>query len=302
MTKTSIWRATLGALLAAMALPGFGSPSENAVDPTGVLGAVPMTYGDHTVNAALANALEVDSYTFSAQAGDSVRLLIRGLSPGLDPSLVLRDPAGSIVGTTFCDGSFGAFAGLCSLALDRSLPGTGLYTLNVSDVGQDEAGSYQMHLEQYPPVNNWLGVPYATAVNERLGHTTDLDFFAFTGVAGTGVRVSVAGQSVGLDSALQIWDPSGTRITNASCDGSFGAFATLCVTSVDLNLSLAGTYKLGVSDVGWDEVGNYRLNVSCLFGACPLPTDPPPMPVPEPSQWALMLRGSAVLRAWRRRR
>jgi len=281
-----------------VALPGFGSPLEHEVDPTGVLGAVPLTYGDHTVNAGLASALEVDSYTFNAQAGDSVRLLIRGLTPGLDPSLVLRGPTGSIVGSTFCDASLG---GLCSVALDRALSSSGTYTINVSDLAQNEAGNYQMHVEQYPPVNNWLGFHYATPVDERIGHTTDFDFFAFTGVAGTQVRVSVAGLSAGLDSVLEIWDPSGTRITNTFCDASLGG---LCVTSVDLSLSLAGTYKLGVSDLAWDEVGNYRLTVSCLFGACPLSTDPVPVPVPvpEPSSWVMLAAGAALIGLLRRRR
>lgn len=274
------------------------SPVEHAVDTLDRIDPIGLRYGDHTVNSRLATALEVDRYTFAGQAGDQLRILVHTLTGGLDPSLVLRGPTGgAILGSTWCDGNdiFGRQI-LCSANLDMQLALAGTYTLNVSDLGADEAGSYQLHLESYPPANNWLGFQYTTPVAETLGHTTDFDFFAFNGVVHSGIRLTVANTTGGLDPVLEVWDPLGKRISNTVCDGNdiFGR-AILCSNSVDLDLSLSGVYKVGISDSGWDETGGYRLAVNCLFGDCPAPSVPPPSPIPEPGIYALMLAGLALL-------
>ena len=155
----------LAGLLAAAAPPLAASPIEHVIDTAGQVGAIGIAYGDHTINAALSTAVEVDSFTFAGEASDQMRVLVRTFSGGLDASLVLHGPGGAVIETAVCDGGGG---GLCSVGIDQTLATAGTFTINVQDGGSNEAGAYQLHLERYPPVNNWVGVQYATPVNESL--------------------------------------------------------------------------------------------------------------------------------------
>ncbi|MCP5264242.1 MAG: PEP-CTERM sorting domain-containing protein [Rhodoferax sp.] len=150
-----------------------------------------------------------------------------------------------------------------------------------------------------------MGFKYAVAVDERLDHFTDIDSFAFNGVAGTGVRLTVASATLGLDPALRVWDPIGNEISSLGCNGTntFGS-SIMCISSVDLNLASSGVYKFSVSDTGYDELGDFRFQVSCLFGACPSPLDgaPIPSPIPEPETYALLMAGLGVIGMVVRRR
>ncbi len=258
----------IGGLLIAQAV--IASTVENAIDTTGLSNPVGLFYGDHTVNSGFTDVIEVDSYRFQGVAGDPIRTVVSSLSGGLDPQIELRDPSGALIDTVFCNGSFSS---LCSINLDATLTSTGTYTVNVSDVNSDEAGNYSLHIDLHPPTNNWVGFAYDSPVVEELGHVSDMDFLAFSGAAGTEVRLTVRSLTGGLDPQLEVWDPQGNLISDTFCNGSF---SSLCTTSADLSLSMAGTYTVGVTDVGWNETGNYDLGVSCLFGDCPTqaPTAP----------------------------
>ncbi len=260
----------------------LASTIENAVDTAGLTGRISLAYGDHTINSGLGTNVEVDNYQFSGAVGDSLRLVLSTTTNGLDPQIILRDSTGTVLQTVSCIGGYGR----CSTVLDQTLSSTGTYYLNVSDIGSDEAGNYSLHLDSYPPTNNWTGFAYDTPVDEALGHLGDMDFLAFNGVAGTGIQLTLASLTNGLDPNLEIWDPLGNLIDNVSCVGGYGR----CAVSPELNLTETGIYKIGLNDTGWDETGNYRLGVSCLYGDCPSAA-PSAVPLP-PAVW---LFGSGLL-------
>ncbi len=266
------------------------STIENAVDTAGLTGFIDIAYGDHTINSGLASNVEVDSYRFNGTAGDSLRLVLSTTTNGLDPQIVLRGPTGEVLQTVSCDGYAGIGARRCATSLDQSLSSTGSYYLNVSDINADEAGDYSLHLDTYPPENNWTGFAYDTPLDETLGHLGDMDFLAFKGTAGTGVQITLASLTRGLDPNLEIWDPLGNLIESISCDGYAGIGARTCSLAPSMDLTETGIYKIGLADTYWDETGNYRLGVSCLYGACPSDA---PSAVPVPA--AVWLFGSGLL-------
>jgi hypothetical protein len=117
-------------------------------------------------------------------------------------------------------------------------------------------------------------------VQETLDHPSDSDYFGFQALGGV-VQVVLGGNSANLDSHLEIWDPTGALISDTFCD----AAPFPCVTSKTFTATVGGLYKVGVTDAGFDNTGNYSLGVSCLAGGC----------VPEPSSYTLMLGGLSVL-------
>lgn len=287
-------RASRAARLLAAALAGapwmaMASPNEITVDVTNATGSVALVYGAHTLGASVATGVDLDTYTFDAVAGDHLRLALTTLTVNLDPLVRLRDPTGAIVRTVSC--SAGSTSG-CSLDLDETIAANGRYTLNVSDNGTDNAGNYVLHLDRYPPVNNWLGVAYASPHDDAVGHQPDMDFYAFRGVAGTAVNLSLQTLTVDLDPKFEVWGPTGAKLVDTGC--SAGSTSG-CSVSLELAIATDGLYRIGINDQGWDNLGNYRLQVSCAFGNCPSPIEPPPLPVPEPATWALWLAGAGLL-------
>lgn len=263
-------RSTLGAggFVCSLLYAGsvVASTIENAVDTTGMTGFIPIQYGDHTINSAIDTVVDVDSYRFTGAAGDQVRAVISSFATRMDPVLELRGPSGAVLKTTSCDGFFG-----CSVNIDESLPSSGTYVLSVSDVGVDETGGYTLHMDRYPPLNNWTGLLYDRPLTDVLGHMGDHDFLAFNGAAGTSVRLAVSSAATRMDPHLEVWDPNGVRIYDQSCDGFFG-----CSLVASLDLSIGGLYRLGLSDINWDETGGYNLGLTCQFGNCPSVVPIPP--------------------------
>lgn len=290
-----ITTAAMGATAGAQA-----ATPEHAVDAAGVsTGYVSLAYGDHTVNAALANTYEVDSYTFTALAGDQIRLQLHTQTMGIDAVAVLRDPGGAIVNSTSCSGWHSGYwwgtydPNLCSAAFNQTIATTGTYTLNFSDSGAVHSGSYELDLERFPPKNNWVGFGYGSPYADTLGHATDMDSLAFQGKAGTGAKLTIASNSGGIDPYIEVWDPSGASFKTLSCSG------TGCTASVDLSFTQTGIYRVAVSDSGLDEVGNYTISTNCLYGDCTISA---PAPVPEPETYAMLLAGLGLLGMVVRRR
>ena len=279
MTKI-MWTMTRGFVGAAM-LPVVANASiiESPVDVTGISGYVDLAYGDHTVNSGLDSSVEVDSYRFHGSAGDSIRFIVATSTRAFDPRLVLRDSTGTVLQTVWCDGRSGYLATTCSVSMDQELTVDGVYYLNLSDVGSNEVGNYTLSLYQYPPGGNWNGIGYDTPLTEELGHKGDMDFLAFNGVAGTGVKLSLFSNTNGLDPRIEVWSPSGALLNDTWCNGGAGGWASRCSLSPELDLSETGIYKIGLSDVSWDELGAYTLGLSCIYGDCPT-TIPSPIPIP----------------------
>jgi hypothetical protein len=265
----------------------FASPNEIPINTAGTSGFVPLVYGSFTQNAALSLGVEVDGYTFSGQAGDRISIVTSTSGAGLDPVISLRGPTGPVVASTSCNGHdvFGNPI-LCAVELRTQLASSGIYTLNVADSGANNTGAYTLHIDQYPPVENWLGFGYGAPVQHTIDHLGDSDYFAFNAKAGSNFRLTVATLTAGVDAHVEVWNTAGALNTSTACAGHdvFGN-PILCNVLLDLSTASDGIFKVGVYDTGWNNNGNYQISVTCLFGECATGV---PSPVPEiPAGWML---------------
>jgi len=268
---------------ALVVLPGMAAASiiESAIDTAALSGRIGLAYGDHTINSNLATGVDDDNYSFQGTAGDQIRVIVSSSTYGFDPVITLREASGATVQGASCNGNPSRTVSVqCTTSLDQTLSSTGVYFLNLSEIGANEAGNYNLSLYQYPPANNWDGIAYDTPLFEQLGHRGDMDFLAFNGAAGTGVKISLASSTYGLDPRLEVWDPSGNLIEDTWCNGNPSrTTATRCSVVPELDLSETGTYKIGLSDFSWNETGGYGIGVSCLYGDCPSAL-PSAVPIP----------------------
>jgi len=263
----------------------IGSPNEILVPGPG-----PLPYGAHAESDISTN-IEVDNYTFAGVAGQHVRGVIAGLTGGFHPNIVLRDPGGNPIDSVQCNNG----GSTCSTLFEDTLPTTGTYTINVSQLGLNHTGNYSLHLDQSPPPSNWVGIGYGTVRDDSIDHASDSDYYAFAGAAVTTIEATFAAKTGGLHPHLEIWSPGGSLLSDTNCNNG----GSTCVDSVDLALTETGIYRLGLSQLGYNHLGDYTVGVSCLFGSCP---DVIPNPVPEPQTYLLMLIGilSASLAVRRR--
>ena len=56
-----------------------------------------LRYGDHTNNCRVSPTVDLDTFSFQADSGDAVRINVSSKAGGLDPTLEIRDPNGSLV-------------------------------------------------------------------------------------------------------------------------------------------------------------------------------------------------------------
>jgi hypothetical protein len=262
---------TILIVLMVVATEPLASPVESEVDVLGVIGTVDVAYGDHTTNSAISAGSELDVYRFSGTAGDSVSVAVAGSTGGFDPRIEVRDGSGALINDQSCDSYYSS--SLCSVTALTTLPNTGTYTATISDAGLDNAGSYTMHIDQYPPVSNWLEVAYDTPMSEQLGHLADFDAYAFNAATGSLVRLTLQGTTGGLDMLLEAFSPQGDTLDSASCDSYYSS--STCSASVDLSITDTGLHSFLIADVGDNNTGNYNFSVTCLSASCESPIPPP---------------------------
>ncbi|MCK4660367.1 MAG: hypothetical protein KAV82_12665 [Phycisphaerae bacterium] len=110
----------------------------SALDPDGG----PISSGE-TVSAQINAASDMDGFTFSAVAAQHVRIVVTKTSGDMIPCVYLYPPGG---------GSAEASAGCWihdTATIDRQLSATGQYTILVEDNGANDAGGYNLTLQQF---------------------------------------------------------------------------------------------------------------------------------------------------------
>lgn len=242
---------------------------DEAVEPiSGFL----IKYGEHAVCSVDATT-NLDKFKFDAVAGDRIRVNAVSTTSCLDLRIEVRDPDGTVMKDTACDGHPG-YNGACSTC---SLDGvqvvatkTGRHLLTVSDSGTNNTGNYTIEIEKTPPA----GVPgifYNTTEADTISPTTDVDALEFDGAQGTIVRINLQGTTSCFDARLQIFDPTDTVIYNQYCDGhpGYNGACSTCALNTDQTLSMSGKYRVLISDAAVNNIGSYQIGLNCLFGDCP---------------------------------
>ncbi len=243
---------------------------------------ITLEYGQQTdpaTDCTITPGSDIDRFRFLSDAGDEVRITLRSRCDGFDAKFELRDPLGTVVGSTSCAGNV-AYYGTpisCTAVLDEKLTTAGEYQIAVADSGSDETGCYTLGVERLEPIANSVALGYGASVTDSLTPQTDVDRFEFEGVAGTRARLVLNSRTAGVDARIEVRDPNGVELSDSACAGNVAYYGTpvTCNTTAEAQLLSTGTYQVIVSDSGNDEQGNYELRLECVFGECPPARDVP---------------------------
>ena len=181
---------------------------------------------------------DIDSYTFAANAGDTVYLRVADtetnefISSGFLPNIILLNPGGGVVTS-----SSGDLVGDIAVALVE----TGTYTVIVNDesFGEDETGSYNLYFARAPGANNDGCIANGQSANGFID-LGDIDSYSFTANAGTSLLVTVTDlDNSGFFPSVILLDPSGSFVTSDSDSNT---------AQISQSLSFTGEYTLIVVD------------------------------------------------------
>jgi hypothetical protein len=233
---------------------------------------VPIVSGEtySGANCILKTTGDVDSFTFTAAAGDTWSMFT-----GPEPS-----PASNICLNLFAPGSTGTpiFTGCTDISFFGPSTGTtmkltlaGTYTIVISELANGTTG-YSLSLERInAPPSDATALTLATNVTGTVGVPTEQNAYTFFG-ATTGVYRIAASYTSGADNVcFNVYQsgasvsatPSVPQCTNVSFGG--GAIAANVTPTTN------GTFVIVVYAATNDSTVNYNLEVTCFLGTCPVP-------------------------------
>jgi deoxycytidine triphosphate deaminase len=208
---------------------------------------------------AVASASEVDTWTFTAAAGDRIAVHVGELTDPNDfrPWIRLVSPSAVVIGNA---------AGVEAAAIDGAVaPSSGVYQVQVAsnDPGFDGTGIYRLTMTHTPgPIVIGTGDEGGPLDNGAMhtGRITrgDLDVWTFTAAANDRIAIH-AGETSERDDFrpwIRVWAPNGAQI---------GELSGLDASAIDGAVApSSGTYLVLVAsfDSGFDGEGTYRLSMT----------------------------------------
>ncbi|MEW5870510.1 MAG: PPC domain-containing protein [Chloroflexota bacterium] len=217
----------------------------------------PIAFGQALVGAMISPA-QMDTYTFTANAGDKVLVRMNKPSGG---SLVLETRVYGPDGVKLCE----AYNAVPAEIASCTLPSAGTYTILATDLLGNRLGDYYLYLQRLNNPGNAVPIGRGQALTGSISTAAEMDTYIFTASAGDMVLVKVSKLSGSLWMGVRLYGPDGTQL----CEASSSSTATIPGCSMPSN----GSYTILVFDsLSGTYTGDYRLYLDCCGVYLPLVT------------------------------
>lgn len=219
--------------------------------------AISVKFGE-TISASIDPAGEVDTYVFSADAGDTILVRTSQTSGVLYPEVRLYAPNGTELSRHW---NWSIAEINCALAEN------GNYTILAFDHFGDYTGNYSIFAQRLNKPGKAVHAMFGDVVSGSIDPAGDVDTYMFSAVAGDTVLARISLVSGILYPETRLYSPNGTKLMS---DWSYD------VTEINYTLAEDGNYTVLVHDYFGHYTGDYgifvqRLNnprnaVSIVFG------------------------------------
>lgn len=223
---------------------------------------VQIQYGQ-SATCSIISPPDLDTYLFDGIDGQVVRICVHQVGGGLDPRVELRDPNNKTIANEFC-ANFN-----CSLCFERTLQVTGEYRILISDVGNNDTGSYELQIELLGFDAIAVPFPYGHSITDSISPAVDQDFYTLDAVAGDLVWIGVHQVGGGLDPFIRMWNPGVTDVVYEDACANFNcSFGTQLLV-----IQETGVHLIELFDSGSNDTGTFQLQIERV------PPMYPPVPV-----------------------
>ena len=198
------------------------------------------------VHEGVVDVGDLDTYTFTANAGDHIELRMTDLDGdgSFSNNLQLFGPS---------NGTRLAYAvSYTTACIAYTAQETGTYTIIASESGSDNSATYNIYYTKAPGANEH-GVLIIDDVHEGVVDVGDLDTYTFTANAGDHIelRMTDLDGDGSFSNNLQLFGPSnGTRLAYAV------SYTTACIA---YTAQETGTYTIIASESGSDNSATYNI-------------------------------------------
>jgi len=211
----------------------------------------PISFGE-TLEGTINLSGELDSYTFSGEADDTVIIrMVDVPSSNFISYIRLYRPDATIL----CEGN-NPTGGLAELIC--TLDASGVFTILVGDYYGDKVSDYRLYLQRLnnPGMTNPISYGYTQIASIDL--ETELDTYLFTGAMSDTVTIRMLETpSSNFLSLVRIFRPDGTLLCQGN-DPTGGLAQTTCT------FDTSGVFALLVGDYYGDKISDYGLYLQRL--------------------------------------
>lgn len=272
MRISTIFRLLLAGLLFTLILAptsGWASSVTNCPpEPTQNVGVVSgQTYSG--ANCLLKTTGDVDSFTFTAAAGDTWRI-VTSVAGSVTANICLDVYAPGSTGTPIFQGCTGIGAGgLPAVEDNQGTASAGVYTAVVKEANNANQ-QFAVSLERINPTPpDAATLSLSTSVTAQVAAPTAQNAYKFYGST-TGIYQVNASYLSGADNVcFDIYGPGATVVTTACTGVGAGGLATI---SANVTPKQNTWYLVLIHTASNASTTNYNLEVSCYLGTC----NPPP--------------------------
>ncbi len=208
-----------------------------------------------TSSGSITTPAEMDTYTFTASAGDMVLVRMSKSSGTLWPGITVYSPDG----TKGCE----AYSSSTAVIASCTLTSTGTYSILAYDYFGTGTGAYSLYLQRLN--NPGSPVPIALGQTSSGSITTpaEMDTYTFTASAGDMVLVRMSKSSGTLWPGITVYSPDGTRL----CE----TYSSSTAKIISCTLSSTGTYSILAYDYFGTGTGDYSLYLQRNNPGIPVP-------------------------------